>query len=787
MTTAYSTLLGLALPVQGELSGTWGDTVDNGITRYLDIAVAGTVTLTNDGAVTLSLTNGDSTATNIVSSLTGAGTTSAQFAIIRVTGTLTVAKVLTAPSSSRTYVVVNAATGSTVTVKASGQTGVSIAVGETAFVYFNGTDYVKVSGTASVTSFSAGTTGLTPSTATTGAVTLAGTLATTNGGTGLTSFTANGVVYASSTSALATGSVLTYTAGLFTVNNSTAKSTIAIGDTAVGTYSQVLMYGGGSNYNWSLGAQFNVANSFEITPSTAGGGTTFTTPVYQVNNSGVHIWNSGGSEQMRLNSTGLGIGTSSPAVKLDVNGSINISSTGNLTWGGAYGAGIPTIAVPSAGSLGFYPNGSTSGLSMVLSSAGNLGIGTSSPSTKLDVRGTIQSVASGAGLSAVSSSTFYYMNVSSTGLDTYTSANASAPMLFSTGGSERARIDSAGNLGLGVTPSAWSAGKAIQINDTAVSLWGVSGNTVLSNNFYYASGDKYATTSGASQYTQFNGKHVWNTAPSGTLNTAITFTQAMTLDASGNLGVGTTTSRVRLEVAGNIEIANTAVDGVADALIGGLQATPRTSVANATFASANIQFRNDPTLYYKGVITFGTSGDFSSAAPTERARITSGGNLLVGATALPSASVEGICFTGTSSGNFSSSGSSTSAYNHFLFYNGNGIVGSISTSGSLTTYAVSSDYRLKTVIGPVADAGQRIDALQPVEYTWNSNGERTRGFLAHQFQEVYSGSVIGTKDAVDAEGKPVYQAMQASTSEVIADLVAEIQSLRKRLAAAGIA
>ena len=79
MTTAYSTLLGLALPVQGELSGTWGDTVDNGITRYLDIAVAGTVTLTNDGAVTLSLTNGDSTATNIVSSLTGAGTTSAQF------------------------------------------------------------------------------------------------------------------------------------------------------------------------------------------------------------------------------------------------------------------------------------------------------------------------------------------------------------------------------------------------------------------------------------------------------------------------------------------------------------------------------------------------------------------------------------------------------------------------------------------------------------------------------------------------------------------------------------
>jgi hypothetical protein len=112
--------------------------------------------------------------------------------------------------------------------------------------------------------------------------------------------------------------------------------------------------------------------------------------------------------------------------------------------------------------------------------------------------------------------------------------------------------------------------------------------------------------------------------------------------------------------------------------------------------------------------------------------------------------------------------------------------GSITSNGTITTYNTTSDYRLKTVIGPVANAGQRIDALQPVEYTWNSNGSRTRGFLAHQFQEVYAGSVSGTKDAVDAEGKPMYQAMQASTSEVIADLVAEIQDLRKRLAAAGI-
>jgi len=148
MATGATGQLGLALPVQGELSGTWGDTVNNGITQYTNIAIAATLTLTNDGAVTLANTTGDASASNITSSLTGAGTVTAQFAIVRVTGTLTTAKVVTAPSYSKTYTVVNAATGGIVTFKASGQTGVSIAVGESAFVYFNGTDYVKLVGTA---------------------------------------------------------------------------------------------------------------------------------------------------------------------------------------------------------------------------------------------------------------------------------------------------------------------------------------------------------------------------------------------------------------------------------------------------------------------------------------------------------------------------------------------------------------------------------------------------------------------------------------------------------------
>ena len=182
---ATTTLLGLVTPTQGTLSGTWGDTVNYGITDYLDIAIAGTLTFTGDGAVTLTNTIGSASGNNI-------GSTTGQYMVIRVTGTLTTAKIITAPSRSKLYMVDNSATGSTVSFIRAGQTpAVSIAVGEKAFVYYNGTDYVKVASSVAdgVTTIDFGSTGLTPNTATSGAVTVAGTLAIANGGTGTTSTT----------------------------------------------------------------------------------------------------------------------------------------------------------------------------------------------------------------------------------------------------------------------------------------------------------------------------------------------------------------------------------------------------------------------------------------------------------------------------------------------------------------------------------------------------------------------------------------------------------------------
>ncbi len=207
---AETALLDLVTPTQGTLTGSWGNTVNNGITEYVDIAIAGTLSLTGDGAVDLVNSTGNASATNITagSTLAGAGTATAQFAVVKISGTTTT-KTITGPSTSKTYIVDN--TGSfTVTFKASGQTGVSVVAGEKCTVYYNGTDYVKVASSTAdgVSTISFGSTGLTPSTATSGAVSVAGTLAVANGGTGLTAGTSGGILAYTATGTLASSGAL---------------------------------------------------------------------------------------------------------------------------------------------------------------------------------------------------------------------------------------------------------------------------------------------------------------------------------------------------------------------------------------------------------------------------------------------------------------------------------------------------------------------------------------------------------------------------------------------------
>jgi hypothetical protein len=132
MPTSFTPLLGLALPATGELSGTWGDTVNNSITSLVESAVAGTTTLNTDADVTLTTNTGASN--------------QARQAVLLCTGARTAQRTITAPAQSKTYIVVNNTTGGfSVKLVGSGPTaGVTVDSGERALVVWNGSDFVKL-------------------------------------------------------------------------------------------------------------------------------------------------------------------------------------------------------------------------------------------------------------------------------------------------------------------------------------------------------------------------------------------------------------------------------------------------------------------------------------------------------------------------------------------------------------------------------------------------------------------------------------------------------------------
>ena len=254
---------------------------------------------------------------------------------------------------------------------------------------------------------------------------------------------------------------------------------------------------------------------------------------------------------------------------------------------------------------------------------------------------------------------------------------------------------------------------------------------------------------------------------------------------SGTLVLAGTTS-------GTTTVTATAVAGTTTLT---LPAATDTLVGKATTDTLTNKTLTSPTL--TGVATFAagtdaapaitTTGDtntgiFFPAADTiafteggaESMRIDSSGNLLVNCTSTPSNTVSGIRFVNpTSDTSRFSSGTVTTSTSHIQFLNGNGVVGDISTNGSATTFATSSDYRLKNTIAPMTGALAKVALLKPCTYKWNADGSNGQGFIAHELQEVVEGCVTGAKDAVDADGNPKYQGVD--TSFLVATLTAAIQ------------
>jgi len=226
-------------------------------------------------------------------------------------------------------------------------------------------------------------------------------------------------------------------------------------------------------------------------------------------------------------------------LRLDNYGST--SGKGRFNIGNSGYAYVEGYDVGNAGSAAYLAFG-LSTEQMRLTSTG-LGIGTSSPAARLQV----QDATANNGTMQLGGTTYYGTikhNATGTGANEYNVASASGGgHQFLRGGTLQFMTDASGNLGLGVTPSAWSTLTGFDIN-----TWGaVSAYTNqinVSSNAYYNGGWKYKQTNYATRYEQNStGIHAWFTAPSGTAGTSISsFSQVMTLDNSGNLLVGTTTA-----------------------------------------------------------------------------------------------------------------------------------------------------------------------------------------------------------------------------------------------------
>jgi hypothetical protein len=631
-------------------------------------------------------------------------------------GARTALRTVTAPAQSKVYTVINATTGgfSVKLVGAGPTTGVTIVAGESAVCAWNGSDFVKVSNTGGAASFTnvtvTGTTTLSGLTASTALALDASknVVSVTNTGTG------NNVLSASPTLTGTIGAASLTLSTDLTLSGGTASGVPYLNGSKVVTSGTALWFDG---TNFGVGTGGNTLNQQSV--------------VYKVGANAVY-------QQIANGSTGL---ASTNGIR------VGVSSAGVGEW---YS---PTAAIS-------YIDNSEQ---MRLTSTG-LGIGMSSPAYKLDVSAAGTTVSSA--FRSDQSEMWMMLKDSGTTLGHVRLGSASGAMLFYSGNNTRATIDSSGNLGLGVTPSAWnSVFKAVSVGRAGSNLFGQTSSNltgVTANAIFDSSDWKYVTSDNASRYQQNSGVHSWYTAPSGTAGNAITFTQAMTLDASGNLMVGTTTPTANCKLT---------VTGAGISIAGG---------RGSTFA-----------LAYPDWSIYNTSSGNALAFDngSERVRIDSSGNLLVGTTSdLGGLGGKVQISSGASRGIVQSTNSNTRMQEYLV---SGTTVGFISNDGTSTTYSTSSDYRLKNTIAPMTGALAKVALLKPCTYKWNVNGSDGQGFIAHELAEVVPQCVTGAKDALDANGKIKPQGID--TSFLVATLTAAIQeqqaiieSLKARLDAANL-
>jgi hypothetical protein len=271
--------------------------------------------------------------------------------------------------------------------------------------------------------------------------------------------------------------------------------------------------------------------------------------------------------------------------------------------------------------------------------------------------------------------------------------------------------------------------------------------------------------------------------------------EAMRIDSSGNLLVGTTNAAPAVTTSTGIALSST-----------GYVAASRTSAGSGFFNRLStdgeiVEFRKDGSLV--GGIGAASGGIYfgSGSSNTERMRITSGGKILVGTASQfttggfnPLFSIdsgaEALAVFNINLGFAALLTKPSANHSYFAgyFLNSSGTkVGDINVGSSSTAFTTSSDYRLKENIAPMTGALEKVAQLKPVTYTWKVDGSAGQGFIAHELAEVVPDCVSGEKDAVetytDEDGNEQTQIKPQGidTSFLVATLTAAIQELKAEL------
>jgi hypothetical protein len=348
-------------------------------------------------------------------------------------------------------------------------------------------------------------------------------------------------------------------------------------------------------------------------------------------------------------------------------GSVSITGSlalaGNITSNG-------TAVVLGSGSTNYLPKftgSSTIGDSLVYDNGTNVGIATNNPvNGKLDVRGDAGSFA-GYFLGGNTTSTSFGVGISagtnSTDFALLVRNRAETSTLLQVMGS--------GNVGIGVTPSAWSQFTALQLGGNTYSAIASSNNYIIvsANTVYDGSDFKYITTGAASRYQQSGGGHEWHTAPSGTAGNAISFTQAMTLNASGNLSIGNTNDTFKLDVSGTGRFRGNAIGDI-PLVITHAWGGSSTALISANNASAEVfkVDRNGAATFSSSVTAYGPANDWG---------------LSIWGSTTTGQSYGGIVRGGTNSSDVAFRVNNAANNTTFLTVQGNGNVGIGTTSPNL--------------------------------------------------------------------------------------------------------